>query len=497
MMKKSDGLWYEGHTRQAPIAILMIIFNVLKSLVRTWWPFILILIFRSDFIRPDTAKWWVGGITFMVILISIWRYFRFYFYLSQDKLHVFKGIFTRVKLDVPFDRIQSITFEQNIIHQLFKVARVKIDTAGSSSEEFEFAALDLEKADQLRSFILSRKTSNAVTAITEPKTAGKLLLNLQVSDLLKVGISQNHLRTTGIVVAFLLGLRDRINEALGDRYLDQFDSLTERLFENIVVYGLGLFVTILVLSFFGTLIYSVLRYYDLKLWKSKDGYRMESGLFNRREQAARDQKIQIVRWVNNPLRDLFSITQLRFFQASSGSGNSKTSISVPGLPLKLMQDILRYYFGRDIHDIDQYEYGIDRSYLIRRSLYLVLIPSIILLVFGIITKAFGWYFFSGFWLLTGLFYQFHLHRRWRYYLQDDGVLTASGVVERVHKALLLRKVQGVQIKQSPYQWRNGLATIIFHSASGDLQIPYIKMALALQIKNYTLYKVESSRQKWM
>lgn len=497
MTKKNELLWYESHTRQAPIAVLMIIYNVLKSLIRTWWPFILILIFRSDFIRPETAKWWVGGITFMVILISIWRYCRFYFFLSEDKLHVFKGIFTRVKLDIPFDRIQSITFEQNVIHQLFKVARVKVDTAGSSSEEFEFAALDLKKADQLRSFILSRKTSNVTEAVTDQKTTGRLLLNLEISDLLKVGISQNHFRTTGIVVAFLLGLRDRIKEALGDRYLNEFDSLTERLFQNIVVYGLGLFITILILSFFGTLIYSVLKYYDFKLWKSKDGYRMESGLFNRREQAARDQKIQIVRWVNNPLRSIFSITQLRFFQASSGSGSSKTSISVPGVPLTLMQDILKYYFGRTIEDIDAYQFGIDRSYLIRRLLYLVLIPAIILLSVGIITKAFGWCFFSAFWLLIGFFYQYHLHRKWRYYLQDDGVLTVSGVVERVHKALLLRKVQGVQLKQSPYQWRHGLATIVFHSASGDLQIPYVKMDLALQIKNYTLYKVESSRQKWM
>ncbi|MBK8502676.1 MAG: PH domain-containing protein [Saprospiraceae bacterium] len=497
MTKKSELLWYESHTRQAPVAILMIIFNVLKSLIRTWWPFILILIFRSDFIRPETVKWWVGVITFIVILISVWRYFRFYFFLSEDKLHVFKGVFTRVKLDIPFDRIQSITFEQNIIHQLFKVARVKVDTAGSSSEEFEFAALDLKKADQLRAFILSRKTSNIADDVTEQKTSGRLLLNLEISDLLKVGISQNHFRTTGIVVAFLLGLRDRIKEALGDRYLNEFDSLTEQLFENIVVYGLGLFITILILSFFGTLIYSVLKYYDFKLWKSKDGYRMESGLFNRREQAARDQKIQIVRWVNNPLRDIFSITQLRFFQASSGSGSSKTSISVPGLPQTLMKDILRYYFGRNIGNIGANEYGIDRSFLIRRSLYLVLVPAIILLSVGIITQTFSWWYFSVFWLVAGFFYQFHLHRKWRYYLQEDGVLTVSGVVERVHKALLLRKVQGVQIKQSPYQWRNGLATVIFHSASGDLQIPYIRMDLALRIKNYTLYKVESSRQKWM
>ncbi|MCB0687358.1 MAG: PH domain-containing protein, partial [Saprospiraceae bacterium] len=376
MMKKSDEMWYREQTRQAPIAILMIIFNVVKSIVRTWWPFILILIFRSNFISPENGKLLVIGVTIFVILISIWRYFRFYFYLSDSKLHVFKGILTQAKLDIPFDRIQSITFEQNIIHQLFNVARIKIDTAGSSGEEFEFAALDLKRADELRSFILSRKTGAEKLHQESAKSLpGKLLLNLNISDLLKVGISQNHFRTTGIVVAFLLGLRDRIKDSLGDQYVDKFDSITDRLFENIVVYGFGLFVTILVLSFFGTLIYSVLRYYDLHLWKTKGGYKMESGLFNRREQVARDQKIQIIRWVTNPLRDIFNIVQLRFFQASSGAGSSKTSISVPGMPKNLLGEILMFYLGRSLASESNQAKHIERNFFGRRVLYVVVLPA--------------------------------------------------------------------------------------------------------------------------
>lgn len=497
MMKKSDLLWHQQHTRQAPVAILMIIFNVLKSLIRTWWPFILILIFQSNFITKDSAIILIGTVLVLVIISAVWRYFRFYFFISDDKLHVHKGVLTRAKMDIPFDRIQSISFEQNIIHQLFNVTRVHIDTAGSSSEEFEFAALDLKKAHELRSFILSRRT---LTTEEHPEEAEapKVLLNLSIGDLLRVGISQNHLRTTGIVVAFILGLRDRIKESLGDKYLDTFDTIANRLFENIIVYGIGLFLTILILSFFGTLLYSILRYYNLRLWKTGDGYKMESGLFNRREQAARDQKIQIVRWVSNPIRDIFKIVQLRFFQASSASGSSKTSITVPGVPQHLLRDIVTYYFGgKGLSLLNGTGSGIHKSFFIRRLIYIVILPSLGFSGMAILTGYTSWIVVIVFWVVIGGFFQFYLQRKWRFNLDNSGIITTSGVLERVHKVLLLRKVQGVQIKQSPFQHRKGLSTVILHSASGDITIPYIYLEVAFQIKNFVLYRIESSRQKWM
>ncbi|MCB0689401.1 MAG: PH domain-containing protein [Saprospiraceae bacterium] len=97
----------------------------------------------------------------------------------------------------------------------------------------------------------------------------------------------------------------------------------------------------------------------------------------------------------------------------------------------------------------------------------------------------------------GTYFQYFQYKKWRYLFYEEGLMTISGVIERVHKVLLHRKVQGVRLKQSPYQRRKNLATIILHSASGDVKIPYVQMDHALQMKNYILYKVESSHLKWM
>ena len=489
-------MWYTQHTRQAPIAILLIVFSIIKSLVRTWWPFILILIFQSKLLSPERAKIIVGVITVLVVIFSIWRYYRFYFYIEGDKLHVFRGVFTKIRLDIPFDRIQTISFEQNLIHQIFNVARLKIDTAGSSKEEFEFTALEISKAKELREFILDHRGDKVKEPASYDSTE-QLMLNLDVSDLLRVGVSQNHLRTTGIIVAFLLGLRDRISDSLGAKYVDQFDNVAERLVENIWVYGAGLFFVILILSFFGTLIYTMLRYYNLQLWKTKDGYRIESGLFNIREQAARDQKIQMLRWVTNPIRDLFNIVQLRFYQASSSVGSSKTSITVPGMPTGRLNDILASYLSNSVVTIFDNSFAIDRSFFIRRLIYLSFLPALILGIVSYVTEQIGWFVLAFAWLvLIGLF-QFYLQKKWKYFINGDSIVTRQGVFEIVSKALLLRKVQGVQIKQSPYQRRKDLSTLLLHTASGDIKIPYIDLDIALRIKNYVLYKIETSQLHWM
>ena len=83
--------------------------------------------------------------------------FRYYFYIEEDKLIVEKGVFGRSKTIVPFERIQTINFEQNLAHQVFSVLRLKVDTAGSAQKEFEFDAIAIDQAQALRKIILEKK----------------------------------------------------------------------------------------------------------------------------------------------------------------------------------------------------------------------------------------------------------------------------------------------------------------------------------------------------
>ena len=83
------------------------------------------------------------------------------------------------------------------------------------------------------------------------------------------------------------------------------------------------------------------------------------------------------------------------------------------------------------------------------------------------------------------------------YLHDDHeIVRRSGLLGYRTVGLLFRKVQRITISQSRYQRRKDLASLQLHMASGSVRVPYIDHATARQLRDYILYKVESSEKAW-
>jgi putative membrane protein len=90
-------------------------------------------------------------------------------------------------------------------------------------------------------------------------------------------------------------------------------------------------------------------------------------------------------------------------------------------------------------------------------------------------------------------------RNWRragYLHDDDELLRRSGLLGYRTVSLLFRKVQRVTISQSRYQRRKNLASLRMHMASGSVRLPYIEYATAQRLRDYILYRVESSQKAW-
>ena len=90
---------------------------------------------------------------------SLISYFTFYFRLEETELVMRSGLFNKTFRSIPFDRIQTISFTQNIIHRIFNVVQLDLDTAGSSGSELAIKALSHQKANSIKAFILDRKKS--------------------------------------------------------------------------------------------------------------------------------------------------------------------------------------------------------------------------------------------------------------------------------------------------------------------------------------------------
>ena len=90
-------------------------------------------------------------------------------------------------------------------------------------------------------------------------------------------------------------------------------------------------------------------------------------------------------------------------------------------------------------------------------------------------------------------------QRWRrqgYAHDDEGVAVRRGLVGSQVDAFLMRKAQSVIVKQSPLQRRRGLANLTVHLACGRVVVPCIDQRVAHRLRDYILYRVESSRRRW-
>ncbi len=143
--------------RQSPKAVLLILLKYLKIIVRQMWPILLIVL-----INPTNGKGMIitviaFGIALISLIYSLVEYTRYYFFIQNNELCVRSGVFRKTVLNVPFDRIQSIDFKRNLVHQFLNVVSVQVDTAGSKGSELELDAIELERAEELREFIFAYK----------------------------------------------------------------------------------------------------------------------------------------------------------------------------------------------------------------------------------------------------------------------------------------------------------------------------------------------------
>jgi putative membrane protein len=130
-MKKNN---FSLPQRQSQWAIIFIIFRFLRKLAMQTWPILIGLFIGKRNSQFDTFELVASGLGILGALSSIIAYFKFYYHVTDKELVIKKGLFKKVHLDLPFERIQSINFKQNFLHQLLSVTEVEIESAGSKEK---------------------------------------------------------------------------------------------------------------------------------------------------------------------------------------------------------------------------------------------------------------------------------------------------------------------------------------------------------------------------
>ncbi len=486
------------NTRQSKVAILLLIYKFYKAIVRGILPIIAIFIFGSKDNKAIYIYIAIGVISLIVFIMSILSYYRFYFRLENGELYIEKGVFKKTKLNIPFERIQTVNFEQNILLQIFNKYKVEVDTAGSAKKEFSFDALDKDIAEELREYILSRKSQSIqeeqYTLEEEEEVEVKQIYRLSIKNLLKVGITENHLKAGGWLLAVIAYFFSLSND-FGFKIEDEIEKNVGGINYNIIniIYSIGFVILLFVVI---SVIRTSLKYFDLKFERIISGFKIHSGLLNRKEYTAPDNKIQKVAWGDNPLRRIFGIFIIFFKQARSIESDNNKSINVPIIGKENIQDVLAYLYGKEL-DEKSYDFGLSKHFFFREVIYFVLIPSIIGILVSIYLEN---YLFIIPCVLYFLYFTIIRWVQWKksgYSINDKFLRRKKGIYGNYHEIIPWYKTQSVEVTQSLYQRRYKLANFVLHTAAGSTIIPYISLGQAQKLRDYALYIAETDRREWM
>lgn len=498
-MKKSDYDFSIPH-RQSSVAIILILFRTINIVFRQLLPVLFVFLLGGSGKKGDYILWAVIIISGMSMIYSIINFFRTYFYIQSDELILHTGILQHKRTSIPLARIQSINFEQNVVHQFFNVVKLKIDTAGSDKSEFEFQAMESDKAYALRNLVLTekklfQKQNGALIDVELVPSVSPVfteIMLLSIKDLIKVGLTENHIKSSGLIFIFFFWIYQNLQE-VGvelDEYSDEIPELELQLSTASI-----LITVLLVISILVSMARSIIKNFDLRFLRSSRGFKVESGLFTKREVSAQDHKIQYISWSDNLLKRMIGFKDLRLNQASSSGLKTKQTLTIPGCNEGQVQGVITSLFGNtELSDFQMH--SIDKRYFYR---YGFIIFSIVLVVLSLAywqgkMDALGIIAVIGLYLIGS---RYIAYRKKSFGFNGELFYLRGGTFGDRAELLPIYKIQAVEMHQSPYQSKNELCSISLYTASGTMKIPYISEVFGRHITDIFLRKVESDKRRWM
>lgn len=487
--------------RQSVRGLLLIFLLSLRKGIQMFWPILLVYVFQGDFLKNTLLI--VFGILGILVLLGVHTvlyYLNFYFYVEKGEFILKKGYLQKKVLAVPLERIQSVNTKQNLIQQALNVVSLEIDTAGTVGKELKIQALEMDFAQELQKHLQTEKRKIKADETTQEEAVEEnkeeLVLQLSPTDLLKIGISQNHLRTALIVIAFgsqLFQQADDLFKEKTEEFSNEFTSFLSSSGTALIAF---LIIFFLMISILISLFRTVLKYFDFKLLKSENYYRIESGLVNKRNVIVPHNKVQELNWETGPLKKLFGIYHLTFRQAVSGQQNRKNQqlVDAPGCLAPQLDQLKSDLFGAD--ELSSSEKIFTDNYYFRRLwLFIGWLPVALAIPF--LYAEFLFWLGAAVWLAGAAGYSFLMLKKRYFRINGNQIRISKGAIEHKWKQMELFKIQAVEYRQTIFQKRRKLASLQLMNAAGSMTIPFIDEKLAMQIYNYLLYHTEISEKKWM
>ena len=434
----------------------------------------------------------VALVLFVIATVQWWRYT---FYIADGELVVRRGVLQQQRLTIPLARVQSVSLEQKLLHRVVSTVQVELDTAGTDSAEFVIEALDRPVAHALQRAVADHRPdqrvheSEGVLNQVFGDGGDEVLIKHSSSRIVRMALTQTPFAGL-ILIGPLIALADDLDSVLERVGLDlpSFDGGPPEP-------GLWLlwFIPLLLIAGFalGVLLNVVrvaLSDWNLTVTSTAAGLRRDAGLLSTSSIATTLSRVQILRTSQGLLERLAALRtiDLRIIGSTSFTVQGTTDDQV-GLLHRIVMP------GAAVEPVLDQMVSTAETFKNTRNA---------LVLFGL--AAIGLWFGVGWWsvlLLVGVPVVWATSRRSvrlrRWGLTGEVLSSHAELLGWTRNEMLLRKINGVVLRQTLFERKRDLASVVFASAAGTITIGMIPLIEARRIRDWGLYHVETDTRSWM
>ncbi|MGO4221240.1 PH domain-containing protein [Lysobacter sp. TAF61] len=472
----------EPERRLHPMSWLFVLLQQLKQFIVP----LLILLFLK---RGDRNELWpLIGVAVLVVT-SLWQYFTYRYGVAGDHLVVRSGLLERSLRVIPFARIHNVALQQTLLHRLFGVAEVRLESAGGAKPEAQMRVLRLDDALALESLVRRRGQATAADAPVE-EPAVDTLLTLPVAEVLRLGLVSNRgliLVGTGFAAAaqFSPKLIPNLFEAVGMRL---FGYAGEHGFGPLEYAAAGLAVLALLLGALRLLsvALALMQYFGFRLSEQGRRLTVERGLLARWRTSASRRRIQAWTLHEGVLHRLLKRRSLEVDTAVAEEGRQQRAlrelapIATPAACDALVEHLLprAKWSHLDWQPLPASSWW---------RLFLPSVPFVLAVAIALAIKFGAWGLLALLWLPWSAFKARRHAQRAAYAVGDELIAIREGWWTRHWRFAELDKLQALQLTHSPIDRRCGTATLWLDTSGAGAMAPPLRVRFLPEAEARALY----------
>ena len=466
----------------APFRRLHPLSIILKSLSMLGRNIVAIIVLHFSLFDQNIAYTMLAGLALIALVVGvtalIWS--RFTYQVTEREIRIKSGLLNRNNRSIPFDRIQDVSLEQKLVSRLLGLATVALETGSGGGEDGQLDALSRPDAEQLRDTIRDYKaglsTSDALIDDKPVTTDTPPLFAMDNRRILIAGL----FNFSFILLAIFGAIAQNLDFLLPDGIFDPrnwIDALPEMETINSlsswarITGALAAILSLVTIGFVSGIVRTFVREYDFRLDRvdsGQPGLRRRRGLFTLTDMVMPIHRVQAAILQTGPVRARFGWYHLKFTSLAGDARGETDHSAAPCASLAEIESILIECAVRPASPDLQFQ-PVDPAFWWRRAILVALALTAVAIATGFFIH--GGYFAIILLAVPIVLVLFLNWRHHQYALNDSQIYVRSGWWKRKLTILLLRKVQSVDVSQSPLDHPLDLATVTIGIAGGSTISP--------------------------